>query len=143
MYDVDQILEQILPFFQPHVYIRIPIPELNSKFEAKVLFNSATPDTNPEFTDEEFRVIKYNLDFTVQTYMMKPVEESGLIKNIYLNFYTNDQTFDSRLSSSTFTSAASGESMKLYGPSANDPTIFKYEIYQFGRKIGTTITGEL
>jgi hypothetical protein len=139
MYDIDQILEQILPFFQPYVYIRIPIEALNTSFEAKVLFNSGTPEYESEYADEGRRILKYTLDFTVQTYMFKPVETTAIINEIFVNWYLNESSWRSKGISSTFTSGASGESMRLYGPSADDPDYVQYEIYQFGDKVGKTI----
>lgn len=149
MYDVDQILEQILPFFQPYVHIRIPIEELSTSFEAKVNFSSAAPEFESEYADEGRRVLKYTLDFIVQTYMFKPIEDQGTINDIFVNFYLNDNAWAARNASSTFTSGASGESMRLYtgsieereaifGVSANDPTYHLYDIYQFGDRVGRT-----
>lgn len=139
MYDIDQILEQILPFFQPYVHIRIPIEELSTSFEAKVNFGSAAPEFESEYADEGRRVLKYTLDFTVQTYMFKPIEDQGLINEIFVNFYLNDSAWKSKNISSTFTNGASGESMRLFGPSADFPDYYQYEIYQFGEKVGKTI----
>jgi hypothetical protein len=143
MYDIDQILEQILPFFQPYVYIRIPIEELNTSFEAKTLFNAATPEFESEYADEGRRVLKYSLDFTVQTYMFKPVSDSGLIQDIYVNFYTNEAAWaagkEAARVSSTFTSGASGEAIRIYGPSANDPDYCIYQLYSFGEQVGQEI----
>lgn len=141
MVDIDQVLEQILPFFQPFVYMRVPIEELfNSSFEAKVLFTGGSPEFDSEYADEGRRVLKYTLEFQVQTYLFKPIESAGFIKDIYINYYLNKNAFKSRLASSTFTSGASGESQHIFGPSADDPDIWKYEVYQFGNKIGKTIT---
>lgn len=142
MHDIDQILEQILPFFQPFVYMRVAIPELFSTYEAKVLFGSASPDFESEFADEGWRVLKYTLDFTVQTYLFKPLEDRGLIDKILVNFYTNENAWTTAFedTTSTFSSGASGESMRIIGPSADDPDVWKYEIFQFGEKIGKTIT---
>jgi len=137
MYDVDQILEQILPYFQPYIYMRVGIPELSSTFETKVLFNSASPDIETEYADEGRRILKYTLDFTVQTFLFKPIEVTGLIRTILANFYMNESTWNTAFADtdSTFTSAASGESMRLIGPSADDPSIYTYEIFQLGERV--------
>jgi hypothetical protein len=145
MHDVDQIVEQILPYFQPHVFIKLHIPELNSTFDIKVLFNSFTPEIDLEWDDENFRVLKHTLDFTVQTYLFRPIETTGTIGKIFMNYYTDPEAFASRSadirSGSVFTSAASGESQLFTGvdvDGAGDP-IYDYEIYQFGEKVGGTI----
>ena len=140
MTDIDQILESILPFFQPHAYIRLPIEELESTFDLKVIFNSVSPDMDLEWPDENFRILRYTLDFTVQSYFFKPVETTGIVGKIFTNFYLSEGAFSSRLSSSTFTSAASGESQYFLGisPTAGDP-LYDYELYNMGNKIGETL----
>jgi hypothetical protein len=143
MTDIDQILEQILPYFQPYVFTRLQIPELSSTFDIKVVFTSASPEIDMEWTDDNFRVLKYILDFSVQTYLFRPIETTGKIGEIIINYYQNEAAFGSRLSSSTFTSAASGESQFFSGVSAGatpDDHIYEYELYQFGTKVGKTLT---
>lgn len=145
MTDIDQILEQILPWFQPHIFARINLPEIDGAFDMKVIFESASPEFEADYTDDTRRVLRYVLDFRVQTYLFKPVETSGIIGEIFINFYTNAGAFQHAIStdsSSMFTSGASGESMRLTGVSAygpEDSKIYDYEIYNFGDKIGETI----
>lgn len=146
--DVDQILEQILPWFQPHVVIKIKLEEINTTFDAKVVFRSASPEHESEYSDEGRRVLKYVLDFSVQTLLFKPAELSGVVGKILMNYYTNEETFrtalnDAYTTDSTFTSAASGESQVFtaLGYTADDKVIFKYEIFQFGKEIGNDIEG--
>ena len=103
--DIDQILEQILPFFSPHVFIRIAISDLNTAFDAKVIFRSAVPEVTHEMTDEDYRVLNYTLDFEVNTWLFKPSSDVGLIKKIYGSYPTTNMALDT---TSTFTSGASG-----------------------------------
>jgi hypothetical protein len=72
MVDVDQIFEQILPYFGPHAFIRIVIPEMNIGFDAKVICNGCSPVMTDDVGEEEARVIKWDITFTVQTYIFKP-----------------------------------------------------------------------
>lgn len=141
MNDVDQILEQILPFFQPYAYVRVNIPELFSSWQSKVIFNSVAPEFEFEYSDELHRVLKYTLDFTVQTYLFKPIESTGLAKKIFMNYYTTEGTFNTRSLTSTFTSGASGESQLFRGvePWDVDNPMMEYEVYQGGQKVGATI----
>lgn len=73
MVDIDQILEQILPFFAPHVMMRVYIPEIDAHVEVKVVFNSANPDIADDMAEEDWRVLKWTLTFTVQAWLFKPV----------------------------------------------------------------------
>ena len=93
MTDIDQILEQILPWFQPHIFARINIPEIGGSFDMKIIFDSASPEFEAEYTDDARRVLRYVLDFRVQTYLFKPIETSGVIGEIFINYYTNAQAF--------------------------------------------------
>jgi len=141
MTDIDQILEQILPYFQPYVFMRLYIEELDATFDVKVIFTSATPETELEWTDDNFRVLKWTLEFQVQTYLFRPVETVGTIGKIYLNYYTNETTFNARDNSSTFTSGASGETQRFVAISAGatpEDHFYTYELFQFGNRIGRT-----
>ena len=52
MVDVDQILEQILPYFTPTIFIRINIPELDATLDLKTIFQGCSPDVTTEMSDE-------------------------------------------------------------------------------------------
>lgn len=141
MSDVDQILEQILPYFQPYVFVRVYSPDLDTTFEVKVIFQSATPEHEFEYTDDTFRILKYSLEFVAQTYMFRPIENTGLIKSVLLNYYTDTAAWESGIrTESTFTSAASGETQRFtsiapWQLSDGDP-IYDYELFNFGSRVG-------
>jgi hypothetical protein len=141
MYDIDQILEQILPWFQPYVMIRVYSPDLQATFDVKVIFTSATPEHEFEYSDDTFRILKYTLDFNVQTYMFKPIEVAGVIGKILMNFYTTEGQWNARDTTSTFTSAASGGEMMRFTTVQpwqtvdNDP-IYDYELFSDNTKVG-------
>jgi len=145
MADVDQILEQILAYFAPHIFIRIYMPEVDFFFDVKVVFAGASPDISTDLGEEERRIIKYTMDFTVQTYLFRPVEDYGLIKQIFINYYTNEEGWAEafRDTTSMFSSAASGESQVFTGISPylneEDEKIYTYEIFQFGERVGPPI----
>jgi len=110
MVDIDQILEQILPFFNPYVMMRVHIPELGAYIENKVVFNSAVPDIMDEWGEEDWRVLKWTLTFNVQMYMFRPLtaENDGkLIDKIMARFYTTQAAMETE-TETTFTSGASG-----------------------------------
>ncbi len=110
MTDVDQIMEQILPFFCPHIFVRVYLSDLDISYDNKIIFRSATPEVSMEMADIEYRVINYSLDFEVQTWFFKPTSNVGLIKKIYGSYFTDTQSFRTYVNStdSTFTSGASG-----------------------------------
>lgn len=108
--DADQILEQILPNFIPHRFIQITVPELDATFDNKVIFNSAVPDISEDMAEEDWRIIKWTLSFTIQTYFFNPLVTTGggnnPIEKIIINYYTNLKQFESIDTTSVFTSAA-------------------------------------
>ena len=106
MSDMDQILEQLLPWFNPFIYIKMNIPELGCSYDMKVIFQSCTPEVSLEMADEDYRVLNYTLDFVVETYLFKPISSSGTIDKIIASYYTNEDVFQSRSFTSTTVSAA-------------------------------------
>lgn len=143
--DIDQILEQILPYFTPHIFMRVHIPEVDFKFDVKVVFQSASPDYTSEYADEDRRILRFNLDFAIQAYLFRPVESTDLIKQIYINYYQSKSSYKASQEDTTtmFSSAASGESQAFTALApyydSDEEKIYKYEIFQFGSEIGTDI----
>lgn len=133
MVDIDQIMEQILPFFAPHIFIRVAIEELGVEFDVKTIFRSATPEVSHEMGDEEYRVINYTLDFELQTWFFKPVQTSKLIGKIFTFMYTDPDAFCEGVgdTDSTFTSAASGGPIiDLRGKIEDGELVVKYNLFE-------------
>lgn len=129
MTDIDQIMEQILPFFSPHIFVRTKISELNVSFDNKVIFRSATPEVSHEMADLEYRVLNYSLDFEFQTWFFKPSSDTGLIKKIYGSYPDSGQALDT---TSTFTSGASGGGpvFELKGRVEDGELLIKYNLFE-------------
>jgi len=108
MSDTDQILEQIFPYFDPYIFIKVSIPELNSSFDVKVIFQSCTPEIITEMPDEDYRIINYTLDFQLQTYMFKPIETTKIIKQIATQYSLSEDTFTANIGSGTLSAGPSG-----------------------------------
>lgn len=133
MVDIDQIMEQILPFFCPHIFVRVSIDELNTSFDVKIVFRSSTPEVSHEMADDEYRVINYTLDFEVQTWFFKPSTDVGLIEKIYGSYFTNPNGFRDYInnSSSTFSSGASGGmTFELKGKVDDGELLTKYTLFE-------------
>jgi hypothetical protein len=115
MTDIDQIIEQILPFYNPYIFIKIKIPELDADLDLKVIFNSVSPDVSNDIPDDDYRNIVYNMEFTVHGYLFRPVADSSLIKRIITKFYADEDAWAYMGTESTYTSGASGhESESTY-----------------------------
>ena len=78
-----QIIEQILPFFQPEYTVTMNVvPELDIKRDIPIILNSVNyEDTyNGEFTQR--RAVIYTLSFTAKTYLYGPMTNQGVIKTV-------------------------------------------------------------
>ena len=79
--DALQILEQILPFFQPSFNVTINlIPEMDEKKDLPIILNSINYEDDYEDDMMRRRSITYTLDFTLKTYMYGPVNEAAIIR---------------------------------------------------------------
>jgi len=79
--DALQILEQILPFFQPAFNVTVNmIPEMDEKKDLPIILNSINYEDDYEDDMMRRRAIAYTLDFTLKTYMYGPVTDSKIIR---------------------------------------------------------------
>jgi hypothetical protein len=109
MTEVDQILEQILGYFNPFIFMRIKLSDItDDPFEIKILYTSSTPETPTDMAETDYRVVGWTLYFTVYTYFFTPVLTEGLTKKIITKYYTSDNAWEHQGTETGFTSGASG-----------------------------------
>ena len=92
-----QIVEQILPFFQPDYTITVnAIPSLNIKRDVPVILNSVNYDDsyNGDFTTR--RAVIYTLNFTAKTYLFGPATTQKVVKEVQTDLHTDTTTNESR-----------------------------------------------
>ena len=85
-----QIIEQILPFFQPDFTVTInAIPTLDIKRDIPVILNSVNyEDTySGDFTTR--RAVIYTLNFTAKTYLFGPSTSQKVIKTVQTDQYSD------------------------------------------------------
>jgi hypothetical protein len=90
--DALQIIEQILPFFQPSFNISVRmIPEINEVRDIPVVLNRVgfRDDYEGDYTTR--RIIIYTLNFTAKTYLFSeiPSDDQGLIKKVQVDYATD------------------------------------------------------
>ena len=95
--DALQILEQIVPYFQPSFNITINlISSIGEKKDIPIVLESINYSDQYEGSFETRRTIVYTLGFTAKTYLFGPVADNpeGLIKKVDVDYYsdTNIQT---------------------------------------------------
>ena len=141
MVDITQIMEQILPWFDPFVYIRIQIPELNLKsghdltdpnedgseaLDLKVMYNGASPELTVDMDMVDVRLLAWNFQFEVQGYLFQPIKIEPYIKKIIDDVYTNETALKDSLSLSMSTSGASADNF-LFRDITSSTMPYKYD----------------
>ena len=85
-----QIIEQILPFFQPDYTVTInAIPSLNIKRDVPIVLNRI--DYEDSYTSDftKRRAVIYTLEFTAKTYLFGPATTQKVIKEVQSDLYTD------------------------------------------------------
>ena len=85
-----QIIEQILPFFQPDYTVTIrTVPSMNLVRDVPIILNSVNyEDTySGDFTTR--RAVVYTLSFTAKTYLYGPISQQRVIKETQADMYTD------------------------------------------------------
>jgi len=93
--DALQIVEQILPYFQPSYNVTVTlVGEINEKRDIPIILDSITFTDDYEGDFSTRRALIYNLKFTAKTYLFGPVPDqtTGVIKKATLNYMTNLDT---------------------------------------------------
>ena len=92
-----QILEQILPFFQPGFTFSVDlVKSIGEKRDIPMVLQSITQQDDYEGDFATRRALIYTLQFTAKTFMFGPIADTpeGLIRKVQLDYYsdTNQQT---------------------------------------------------
>ncbi len=97
--DGTQIIEQILPFFTPDFTVTVDlIKDLDQKYDMPIILNSVTPEIDYEGDMISTRMIIWNLNFTVKSFIFPPVisPNTGLIRRANTNIYTDTRKLDAQ-----------------------------------------------
>ena len=88
-----QIIEQILPFFQPDYTVTVnAIPELNIKRDIPIVLNSVNYEDTYSGDFSQRRAVIYTLGFTAKTYLFGPASTQKVIKEVQSDLYTDTDT---------------------------------------------------
>ena len=95
--DALQIVEQILPFFQPSFNLTLDLVDsIGEKRDIPIILDSIDFQDDYEGSFQTRRALIYTLRFTAKTYLFGPIAESsdGLIRKVQTDLYsdTNTQT---------------------------------------------------
>ena len=88
--DALQMVEQILPYFQPDYTLTIKdMPEMGVARDIPIVLNSINYEDTYKGDFAERRAIMYTLDFTTKFYLYGPVTSSKVIKTVQVDQYTD------------------------------------------------------
>ena len=83
-----QMVEQILPYFNPDYTVTLDLVNLNNlKLDVPIVFNSITNEVSAEGTPEETRTIGWNLNFTMKGYLFGAISDGKIIRKVTANVY--------------------------------------------------------
>ena len=88
--DALQIVEQILPYFQPDYTLTInDMADMGIKRDVPIILNDVSYEDNYQGDFTERRAIIYTLAFTSKFYLYGPVTSSSVIKTVQVDQYTD------------------------------------------------------
>ena len=90
-----QILEQILPFFQPGFNLSVDlVKSIGEKRDIPMILQSISQQDDYEGDFATRRALIYTLQFTAKTFMFGPIADTpdGLIRKVQLDYYSDTDT---------------------------------------------------
>ena len=85
-----QIIEQILPYFQPDYTVTInAIPSMGIKRDVPIILNSVNYEDTYDGSYTTRRAVNYTLNFTAKTYLYGPVYSQRVIKETQSDMYSD------------------------------------------------------
>ena len=92
-----QIVEQILPFFQPDYTVTIrAIPNMNIVRDVPIILNSVNYEDTYDGSFTTRRAVNYTLGFTAKTYLYGPVYAAKVIKETTADIFTDTASGSTR-----------------------------------------------
>jgi len=87
-----QVLEQILPYFQPHFNLTVDLVDsIGEKRDIPIILDSVSFQDDYEGTFDTRRALIHTLNFTAKTYLFGAIADSsdGLIRKVQVDMYTS------------------------------------------------------
>ena len=105
--DALQIVEQILPYFQPSFSITLNmIPDMNEKRDFAIVLNNISSEDEWDDTFMNRRYIAYTLSFTMKSYLYGPYNTSDVIRKAIIHETMGDASVNRRTITRTYTPKA-------------------------------------
>jgi hypothetical protein len=98
--DALQIIEQILPYFQPAYNLSIKlVDEINEKKDIPIVLENINIRDEYEGNYESRRYLMYTLNFIAKTYIYGPIPSGsspGIIKKVQVDYHTDSSEYSPR-----------------------------------------------
>ena len=105
--DALQIVEQILPYFQPSFSVTLNmIPDMNEKRDVAIVLNNITGEDEWDDSFTNRRYIVYTLNFTMKSYLYGPYSTADIIKKAIIHETIGDLAVSRRIATRTYTPKA-------------------------------------
>ena len=105
--DALQIVEQILPYFQPSFSITLNmIPDMNEKKDVAIVLNGISSEDEWDDSFMNRRYIAYTLNFTMKSYLYGPYNTADVIKKAIIHETLGDLAVNRRTITRTYTPKA-------------------------------------
>ncbi len=105
--DALQIVEQILPYFQPSFSITLNmIPDMNEKRDVAIVLNGISSEDEWDDSFMNRRYIAYTLNFTMKSYLYGPYNTADVIKKAIIHETLGDLSVNRRTITRTYTPKA-------------------------------------
>ena len=89
MSDFYQVLENILPYFNPSLYLRVrEFSFLNLERDLRVTLESVVPEFVEDIDETGTRMTNGTLTFKVDAYLYRPIDNAKIIKKIDSRYFT-------------------------------------------------------
>jgi hypothetical protein len=93
--DMLQIVEQILPYFQPSYNLTIELIEnMNEKRDIPIVLEGISMDDQYEGNFDTRRALIYTLRFSAKTYLFGPVSDAKIIKKTEVGYFASTTSGD-------------------------------------------------
>ena len=105
--DALQIVEQILPYFQPSFSITLNfLPDMNEKRDVAIILNNISGEDEWDDSFLNRRYIAYTLNFTMKSYLYGPYNTADVIKKAIIHETLGDTAVNRRTITRTYTPKA-------------------------------------
>lgn len=111
MSDFSQIIENIIPYFNPKLYLRVKeFSFLNLERDYSVILNDVSPTFTDELDKHSKRQIDGTITFTVEAWMYRPLDTAKLVKVIKTSYFVGEgQAIDAKFNLSGFPATSAGD----------------------------------